>query len=322
MYAALNDGDRIVGYRVGTDGLLPREPFTSIDLKSPRSMLLNGDFLYVLLDDRVVALELESDGTLPRVESSETAPIKNADGVDMLLRDNILYVAFEELNRIYAFRLVLGQLPTEPISTSGTSTSDYRSLAVRPGFLYAASLGDARIDTYVILEDGSLSSTPEPQEPVTEVFRPEDIVIRGDTLYSITQSRERIEAFTIERNGLLPDDWDSRTNSVQRYARLLLDGDLLYASGLSLGRIDVYQINADGSLPESQPFGRSASDPNSFPIGIALQDGIMYVAQSGLDRIDAYILNADGSPAKFPSSSTDPIDGAFPQDVVVGVFPP
>ena len=322
VYASLSHAEQIVGYRLGSDGLLPRDPFTSVDLADkPRTMVLSDNFLYVLLDDRVISFSIEPDGTLPSVPTSETAPLNDPGGVDMLLQNDVLYVAFEDLNRVYAYRLVFGLLPSDPISISGTSTSDYRSLVATNDFLYAASLGDARVDTYRILSDGSLPPAPEAQEPDTNVFRPEDMVIRGRTLYAITQSRERIEAFDIQTNGLPDDDFDSRTNSEQRYARLLLDGDLLYASGLSLGRIDVYRINSDGSLSKDPPFGRTAKDTSAFPIGMALEVGIIYVAQSGLDRIDAYILNADGSPAAFPSSSTDQISDSFPIDVAVGSFP-
>ena len=240
----------------------------------------------------------------------------------MLLGDGVLYVAFEEINRVFTFRLEQGQIPPEPISVSGTSTSDYLSMAIGDGYLYAASFGDASIETYIIQPDGSLPPVPEPQEPFTEIFRPDDLLVNDGVLYGITQSRERIEAFNIRPNGLLPEEWDSRTSSEQRYARLLIDGDRLYASGIGKGRIDLYIVNPDGSLPTGDPFARTESDAATFPVDILLDNGILYVAQSGLGRIDAYILNGDGSPAEFPSSSTDPIDESFPVGLALGSFPP
>src|SRR5262245_47711900 len=78
LYASMFDADRVVGYRLGTDGLMPREPFTSIDLQEPRTIVLDGNILYVLLDDRIVALTLAADGSLPRFLTSQTAPVQDA----------------------------------------------------------------------------------------------------------------------------------------------------------------------------------------------------------------------------------------------------
>jgi 6-phosphogluconolactonase (cycloisomerase 2 family) len=195
------------------------------------------------------------------------------------------------------------------------------SMALGDGFLYAASLGDAFIETYLIQPDGSLPPVPEPQEPFTEIFVPDDILVNDGVLYAITQARERIEAFNIRPNGLLPEEYDSRTSSEQRYARLLIDGERLYASGIGRGRIDLYIINPDGSLPTGDPFAQTVPDAATYPVDIVLDGGILYVAQSGLGRVDAYILNADGSLADFPSSSTDAIGGSFPVGLALGSFP-
>jgi hypothetical protein len=322
LYVSLSTDDRVIGYRLGQDGLLPAQPFTSMDLENPRVIVLGNGILYVLMEDRVVALTLEPDGSLPARPSSQSAPIEDAEGVDMLLGDGVLYVAFEDLNRIFTFALEGGQIPLDPISISGTSTSDYMCMVIGGEFLYAASFGDASIETYLIQPDGSLPPVPEPQEPFTEIFRPDDMLVNGDVLYAITQSRERIEAFNIRPNGLLPEEYDSRTSSEQRYARLVLDGDRLYASGIGKGRIDVYIVNPDGSLPTGDPFARTESDAATFPVDILLDNGILYVAQSGLGRIDAYILNGDGSPAEFPSSSTDAIPDSFPVGLALGSFAP
>jgi 6-phosphogluconolactonase (cycloisomerase 2 family) len=235
--------------------------------------------------------------------------------------EQVLYVAFEDINRIFTYVLEDGQLPPDAATISGTSTSDYISLVIGNRFLYAASFGDTSIETYIIGPRGLLPETPEPQDPFTEVFRPNDMVVNGRVLYSITQSRERIEAFNIRPNGLLPEEYDSRTSSEQRYARLLLDGDRLYASGVGVGRIDLYIVNPDGSLPTGEPFAETEHDAAAFPIDIILDSGILYVAQSGLGRVDAYILSADGSPSRFPSSSTNEIPDSFPVGLALGSFP-
>jgi len=322
IYAALTNDDQIVAYRLGTDGLLQAEPFDSISIENPRDLLLKDGVLYAALKDRVVALQLGADGSLPPLPTSQTTPSRDAEGVDLLILGDVLYVAFENLQRICAFQLEFnGQLTPDPISTSGTSTSDYRTIAAANGFLYGATLSSAQVDTYIIQPDGSLPGIPEAQDPVTVVYRPEDILVSNGILYAIAQSRERIEAFDILKNGLPHDEWDYRTNSVQRYARLLLDGDRLYASGFSKGRIDVFLLEPDGGLPKA-PFAYSSADAATFPINMVLNDGILYVTQSGPGRVDAYVLGADGSPPLYPSSSTNNIEGSEPLGLAIGSFPP
>jgi hypothetical protein len=90
LYTSLSKDDRVVGYRLGTDGLLPAEPFTSMNIFEPRVIILGDGILYVLEIDRVVALTLAADGTLPNGPSSQSAPIDGAEGVDMVLNGDIL----------------------------------------------------------------------------------------------------------------------------------------------------------------------------------------------------------------------------------------
>jgi hypothetical protein len=323
IYAALADQDEIVAYRLGTDGLLPADPFDSISVDNPRDLLLKDGVLYAALKDRVIALQLGADGSLPPVVTSQTTPTTDdAEAVDLLILNNVLYVAFQRLGRVCAFPLEFnGQLPPDPISSSGTSTSEYTALAVANGYLYATSIGESQIDTFIILSNGALPDVPASQDPSTVVYRPQDLLVSNGILYVIGQSRERIESFNILENGLLPSDWDSRTNSVQRYARLLLDGDRLYGSGFSKGRLDMFLLEADGSLPKT-PAAFSSADAATFPINMVLNDGILYVTQSGPGRVDAYILGADGSPPLYPSSSTNNIDGSEPLGLALGTFLP
>jgi len=321
LFVSESEGDRVVAYRLGTDGFLPREPYDSVSLDNPRTMLLRDDVLYVAMEDRVVALSIGPDGSLPSLPSSQTNPQFDAEATDLLLIDDVLYVSFEDIGRVRAYRLDSGQLPPDPISSSGTSISDYRTLASADGFLYAGSLDGTQIDTYIIQADGSLTAEPEPQEPDTEIFRPEDMFVANGMLYSICQSHERIEAFELRSNGHPVDEWTTRTAGEQRYARLLLDGDRLYASGFSKGRIDMYVLEPDGSLPRDDPFAKTAPDAALFPIEMVLNDGILYVVQSGPGRIDAYVLGGDGAPARYPASSTDAITRSTPLGMVLGTYP-
>ena len=321
IYASLADQDEIVAYRLGTDGLLPAEPFDSMSVENPRELLLRDGVLYAALQDRVVAMQLGSDGSLPSVITSQTFISEDAEAVDLLVLGDILYVALQDLGRVCAFQLEFnGQISPEPMSCSGTATSQYTALAAANGYLYAASIGDSEIDTFIIQADGTLPEEPEPQDPSTVVYRAQDLLISNGILYAVDQSRERIESFTILKNGLLPDEWETRTNSVQRYARMLLDGDRLYASGFSKGRIDMFVLEPDGSLPQT-PMAYSSADAATFPINMVLNEGILYVTQSGPGRVDAYILGADGSPPEYPSSSTNNIEGSEFLGLALGSFP-
>lgn len=321
LYAALADADEIVAYRLGTDGFLPADPFDRISVENPRDLLLRDDVLYAALEDRVVAIRIGSDGSLPFAPTSQTAVIEDADGVDLLIRGDVLYVAYQGIGRIYAYDLDQGQLSGDPISSSGTAGSDYRSMAESNGFLYAGNVSEAEIHTYLIQPDGTLLDDPEPQDPETIVYRPEDMLISNGLLYVISQSRARIETFEILASGLLPEDENSKTSDVQRYARILLDGDRLYASGFGEGRIDVFQLDPDGTLPK-KPYARTSADAATFPINMVLENGILYVTQAGPGRIDAYVLGADGSPSDYPSSSTLNIEDSEPIGLVMGSYPP
>ncbi len=311
----------MVAYRLGRDGLLPAKPFSAISLVNPRRLLLAGDVLYVALDDRLVSLSLGSDGSLPSQPTAETRPRRGADYRDLVLVGNVLYAAAPGLLRIQAFALDQGHLPAEELSASGTALSDYISLASANGFVYAGSPGAARVDTYLIQTDGSLPDFPEDQIPETTVDFPQQLLLRGATLFVIELGDQRISAFRIRTNGLPAHEADSRTPSFERYARILIDGQRLYASAFNKGRIDVYAFDpVTDSIPEQPPLASTRADPGSFPSGMLIDGGVLYVAQAGLDRIDAYILGSDGIPTEFPSSSTEPIAGAFPTDLALGVF--
>ncbi|RMF24354.1 MAG: hypothetical protein D6760_03500 [Deltaproteobacteria bacterium] len=323
LYVALAQGNRIEAYRLGNDGLLPRRPFSSIDVVNPRRLLLAGGVLYAALDDRIVSIKLAADGSLPSRPSAETKPFRGADYRDLVLVDDVLYAAAPGLRRVQALPLESGHVPLEALSNSGTGLSDYISLAAANGFVYAGSPTAVRIDTYIIGSDGSLPDQPEPQVPETFVDFPQRMEVRGATLFVIELGDQRISAFPIRTNGLPADEPDSQTRPVERYADLVLAGDRLYASAFNAGRVDVYPLDpVTDALPDAQPAVSTAADPAAFPSGMILSGGILYVAQAGISRIDGYILGSDGMPPPYPSTSTSAVSGGFMTDLAIGTFPP
>jgi len=320
MYVSLSNTNAILAYRLGTDGLLPAQPFDSMAIDNPREIVLNEGVLYVALQDRAAAIQLGPDGSLPSKVTSHTNPVNDSEAVDLLVRGDVLYVAFEGSRVVSAFLLDNGQLPTFPLSSGGTDSSAYRTITTQGDFLYAGSASDAELNTFFIQPDGSLPSEPEAQDPVPVVSFPDDMLVANGFLYVTSLGRGRIEAFELQANGLPMDEYDTSTDGIQRYARLLLDGNRLYASGFGEGRIDFFVLEADGSLPRT-PAAETVADAATAPISLALLNGILYVVQSGPGRVDAYVVGADGAPPPYPSSSTDNIVDSAPLGLAIGTFP-
>lgn len=323
MYVSEGQGNRVAAYRLGTDGLPPAEPFSTIPLINPRRLLLVDDVLYVCLIDNVVSIEIEPDGSLPDLPTSITPPIAGIDAIDMVKVGDVLYVALEGLRVVAAYPLQNGQLTSESLSFSGTNLSDYRSIANRGPFIYAAAASSQRVDTYIINENGSLDDEPIPQVPQTLVGLPQDMVIVDDNLYIVDGNRRRIYQYQFLNTGLLPEDPLTETKDEDFYAQLIVEGGIIYASGFNIGQIDLYGVDPiSGGIVSERPFYSTFQDVAAYPNGMGLRDGILYVTQSGRDRVDAYILGVDGVPSSFPSSSTDAISGSYPNAITFGVYPP
>jgi len=323
LYVSEGQGNQVVSYRVGTDGLLTAMPFSSISLPNPRRLLLQGNVLFVALDDRLVSIELADDGSLPSEPTVVTDPVFEGNPLDMVIVDDVLYAAFENVLSILAYRLERGQLSAFPLTVSGTNFSEYRAIASANGFVYATSPRSGTIDTYVIGVGGGLPESPDSELPDKDIDFPEDMLINDGILYLIDAFDRRIKVFPIQSNGFLPNEPTSETKRVESYVRALIDGNRLYASAYNEGRIDLYQLDSvDGNLADDRPVAFTENDTGAFPIGLALVNGVMYVTQAGRGRIDGYVVNPNGTLPPFPSTSTLAVKGSFPNDVVSGSFPP
>ena len=321
VYAAMGRGNRIDAYRLGSDGLLPSLPFDTIFVENPRRLAVANGVLYATLFDRVIGMRLAADGSLPSVATSSTADRFDYDPVDLVVRDNILYVAAAELSLVQSFELDEdGDLP---LVATGAGQSqylgDFLSLAFDGDtpYLYAGARDTEYIDVFLLEPDGNVPFAAEPQNPQDDISLPDDIEIRDHILYVTSASDRSIRAYRILPNGFLPGTYDSRTDSEEYYSDILLDGDTLYAAAYNAGRIDLYTMDPDGMLPKLGPFYTTGGDPASYPSKMVMNDGILYVAQAGLNRVDAYVLGADGLPTAYPTSSTASIDDSLPLDIVL-----
>jgi len=322
LYASLGQANQVVAYRLGADGLLPADPFSAIDLENPRRMLLNGNILYVLLPDRVVSIAINNDGSLPSIPTSVTAVIEEGNPLDLALFGDVLYVAYEDLEQLIAYRLVLGHVPAGALSASGTGNSDYQAVAANQRFVFAATPRERSVHTYLKIGQGALPV--DPQSEVARIDFPDDMLIHNGVLYAADGIDRRILGWFIPDTGILPEDPDFETLRVESYVEMVINDDLglLYASGFNRGRLDTFRINPiDGSFLDDKPVTSTAQDVASFPNGMDLAGGILYVALAGRDRIDAYIVASNGALPRFPSSSTNVIPDAFPNDAKVGLFP-
>jgi 6-phosphogluconolactonase (cycloisomerase 2 family) len=320
LYAAMSQGDRIDAFRLGSDGLLPSEPFDSIVLDNPRRLAVMDGVLYATIFDRVVAMRLGADGSLPDVPTSSSDSNRRYDPIAIEARNGFVYVAAAGLGQVQSYEVDEdGDLPFLPTGAGSTEVpSDYGTLAFNGDFLYVASRDSQAIDLFILEQDGNVPPLGELQEPQDAVSLADDMIIRNGILYVTSGSDRSIRAYTLQPEGQVPDDHDSRTDNEEFYSDILISGDTLYAAAYNAGRIDLYEIEPDGMLRRTGPFDKTEDDPEAYPSKMVINDGILYVAQAGLNRVDAYALSSQGVPPNFPTSSTSPAPGrSYPLDIAL-----
>lgn len=328
-------GNRVSGYRLGTDGLLPLDPFTTVSTAdNPRSIfLVQGceggvpfSTLYVATLNRVQAYAVADSGAILPGPLSETVPEEGADGVAMTVAQGHLYVAAQGASRVDAYLMgSKGALPASPTSCArGLTSVSYGTLEVSGNVLFAGGLGT--IDTFA-LSAGELPGAECASGAVTErigsiiIPRALDLVIAGSRLYVSEEGERRIFSVGIEPGGALPLEFDSKTASLELFERLLLDGTRIYAAAFSAGTIMAFEL--EGGLLPRNAFSQTQADPNSLPVGLARSGDFLYVAQAGADRVDAFAVDPiNGTLSQTPVSSTARIADSFPNDIALGHFPP
>jgi 6-phosphogluconolactonase (cycloisomerase 2 family) len=319
VYAAMAIGSRIDAFRLGEDGLMPEEPFDSIYLTNPRRLAIANGVLYASLFDRVVSIRLGADGSLPNVPTGISAARTDYDPIDVIVRDNILYVAGSGLGVVQSFELdENGDIPVDPDAVgTGEFSSDFSSLALEGDYLYAGARDTQLVELFLLEQDGNVPEQAEAQEPDDNIALPEDIAIRDGILYVTSASDRSIRAYRIQPNGFLAGEEDSRTKSEEYYSDIFLEGDTLYAAAYNAGRIDLFNVSPDGMLPEEAPFFKTQADPTSYPARMILHRGILYVTTAGHNRIDAYVIGSNGIPPMYPTSSTTPTANSLPLDIAI-----
>jgi len=318
LYVTMAQGNRVDAYRLGTDGLLPAAPSSTMHVLNPRRLALADGVLHVSTIDRIVSARLGANGELPVGPDAETAPAEGSLPLELVARNGVLYAAVPGSGTVTSYVLEDGLVPIAPTGIGKPESSeDYVSLELNGNYLYAGTRSSHEIHVYLLEQDGNVPPTPEDQQPMDGISLPDDIVIRDNILYVTSAGDRAIHEYKIREDGTLPADQNSRTEPEDFYSSILLSGDTMYVTAYNLGRVDLFQVLANGTLPEEPAFAHTHADPAAYPAKMALERGILYVAQAGLDRIDAYVMGADGMPPEYPSSSTVPAPGkSFPTDLV------
>ncbi|HEY2775117.1 MAG TPA: hypothetical protein VGK20_13810 [Candidatus Binatia bacterium] len=307
IYAAENHGNRIDAFRLGTDGLMPARPFSTMFVdSSPNRVTVANGVLYATLHDRVISATLGADGSLPAVPTSGSLTRTDYDPVELEVRDGVLYVAAAGIGLVQSFVIRAdGTIPVDATSSgNGEFPADFSTIALDGGFLYSSSRETQFIDMFILRGDGTVPIKAQNQNPRDSVSLPDHMVIHHPFLYVTSASDKSVREYRLETSGFVPGDYESRTKNDQYYPNFLVEGPILYGAAYSVGELDLFHVNAGGTLPEELPYFRTTADPASFPSSLILHDGILYVAQAGLNRIDAYVLDSDGTPPLLPSSST------------------
>jgi len=296
----------------------------------------------------------------------EIAPSINDDldpvdlAIDPTIGNGVLYVADRGVGRIDAFAIAAdGSLPEVPTSCAiGAAKDDFAALAPLTADFIAAG-GRSAVDIYRRV-DGQFppptpapSATPSPSPSpglactgghlltvpassigaalVTDIlFAPSSSTPIGN-LFIGEEVSQRILTFPVDANGILSDNDNSKTKPVGIYQNLLRTSPssdaVLYASVFDQGRVDVFRLE-NGLLP-SKTFSRTAEDPDTLPVALALAPGnLLYVAQGGLGRVDGFRLQSNGGVEALPATSTVPIQNAaggvldtFPNDLAIVALP-
>ena len=165
---------------------------------------------------------------------------------------------------------------------------------------------------------------------VTQVFFEQSPSQPLGELFVAEEASERLFTFPVNADGVINGSDSSSTKRAGVYQRMLRHNEgtseVLYASVYNEGRVDVFLLES-GLLP-SKTFSRTAEDPHTNPVGLAVEGPILYVDQGGVERVDGFRIRSDGGLPDEPATSTaPPIDAAgdpvvtFPDDVAIVPLP-
>lgn len=284
--------------------------------------------------DRIDAFPIEEDGTLPPLPTSCIVGASNAEFASLSPMGDGFFAAGGE-SRIEVHARVDGQFLPEPdpnataSPTPAPTASPSPDPAATPGPAVpspeASTCVEARFVSTPLSVIGSAIVTqmffvPSASEPLGSLFVAEEV-------------SQRIFTFPVNADGVIRDGDSRGTKRAGVYQRMLRhrhsSGTILYSSVFNEGRVDAFRL--EGGLLPNETFSRTAEDPNTLPVGLAMDEPngtILYVTHAGVDRVDGFRIRSDGGLPDEPVTSTArPIDDrgrgieTFPNDVVIVPLP-
>ncbi len=296
-----------------------------------------GDYLLYVVEEgngqgitiqtRVAAYQLGPEGELPANASSQADTFDSASyqGAALVSDLGYLYAGDTGAGLIRRFTVQPdGELPNPPTSPTPvgaptpTPTPPPPSPTPSPSPSFVKADGPGRMI--------ALAVPPSPSPGTGQTV-----------LYAVLQYKNRIAAYTLSTpipdqpgtGGDFTKDPSSESNTRGIYNAILIDPAIthIYGAAFNDGQIDFYQLDAAGQILDDTQ-GSTFADTTSYPTGLAWLEHTppggatqrtVLVSLGGSNRIDAYAVQPDGSLPERPFSSTTPIDGTFPADVLVFV---
>jgi 6-phosphogluconolactonase (cycloisomerase 2 family) len=270
---------------------------------------------------RVAAYELADDGGLPSQPSSQVQTTNALSYQGAEVTPEWAFVADAGQSNITRFPLQSdGNLPNPvptatPLSPTPTPEPDPTPTPdPSPSPTAWRASNPSRMIKAVVPAEPSTEPTPS-----------------GTVFYVVEQGRRRIGAIPLYNDGSLPKNPTSESNTRGVYNSIIVDAEFtpnrIYGAALQNGQVDSFQVDGDGNIVDGS-LSATFANTASYPTGVALvtftpaggsPTRTLFVSLGGFDRVDAYAVNPDGTLPELPYSSTEPINGTFPADVLVYV---
>ncbi len=346
LYVATRDRVQVVRLRTGGGSACIAETKADKEVKDgapdddPVDMVIDPKFgngiLYVAQrgTNRVDAYPIADDGTIPPLPTSCIVGGGDAEFASLTTMGDGFFGAGGSV-RIEIHARVQGQFLPEPNpNATGTPTPvPTASPSPDPDATPGATEPSPAPSTCV---NAGLVSTPISvisSAIVTQMFFAESVSKPLGDLFVAEEVSQRLFTFPVNADGVIDGNDDSSTKRAGVYQRMLRHqhgaNDLIYSTVFNEGRVDVFRLE-NGLLPD-KTFSRTAEDPRSLPVGLAVDEtlgSILYVTEGGYDRVDGFRIQSDGGLPDEPVTSTAPSTDAagnplvtFPDDVAIIPLP-
>ena len=343
LYVAVQDRVQVVKLRPGggsaciDETLSDQEVVPGSDNSDPVDMVVDptigNGILYVAGrgSNRVDAYTIADDGTIPEIPSSCIVGGGNQDFTSLATLGDGFFAAGGSV-QIEIHPRVNGQFLPEPDPNATVTPTPAPTASPSPDPDATPGPSDPSPAPSTCI-DARLVSTPISvigSAIVTQMFFEESPSTPLGQLFVAEEVSQRLFTFPVNADGVINGDDSSSTKRAGVYQRMLRHRqgatEVIYSSVYNEGRVDVFQLE-NGLLPD-KTFSRTAEDPHTLPVGLAVDGPILYVAQAGVDRVDGFRIESNGGLPDEPATSTArPRDAAgndvvtFPDDVAIVPLP-